>query len=154
MANLRPTAETLVCSVFHGLRAEILYGQGFEKNLQQISIPPTFFNSFPQIVHSSNARQTPIKRHSNATGVWSERQSVSVRVEAKCRRHLLHGRSLKPPQSDGNQFSGISSSEVISVLKEINLSPHLSQAVRCRPGANSIINCSYRWRSVVKYCII
>jgi len=53
MANLRPTAEILVCSVFHGLRAEILYGQGFEKNLQQISIPPTFFNSFPQIVHNN-----------------------------------------------------------------------------------------------------
>jgi len=68
MANLRPTAETLVCSVFHGLRAEILYGQGFEKNLQQISIPPTFFNSFPQIVHSSNAHQTPLKRHGRLVG--------------------------------------------------------------------------------------
>jgi len=52
MAKLRPVAETLVRSMFHGLRAEILCGQGFEKNLQQISIPPTFFNSFPQIVHS------------------------------------------------------------------------------------------------------
>jgi len=84
MANLRSSAENLAGTMFHDMQAEILHWQGFEKNLQQISIPPTFFNSFPQIVHSSNA----LKRHSNATGVWSERQSVSVRVEAKCRRHF------------------------------------------------------------------
>jgi hypothetical protein len=34
MANSRPMAETLVSSMFHGLWAEILCGQGFEKNLQ------------------------------------------------------------------------------------------------------------------------
>jgi len=63
--------------MFHGAWAEILYGQGFEKNLQQISIRPTFFNSFPQIVHNSNA-----------TGVWSERQSFSVRETVKVPKAL------------------------------------------------------------------
>jgi len=53
MANLRPMAEILSSSMFHGTRAEILAGKGFEKNLQQISIRPTFFNSFPQIVHKA-----------------------------------------------------------------------------------------------------
>jgi hypothetical protein len=60
MANLRATAETLASPMFDESRPEILYGQGFEKNLQQISIRPTFFNSYPQIVHNSIA-----------TGVWS-----------------------------------------------------------------------------------
>jgi len=57
MANLRPIAEILAWSMFHGLWAEILYGQGFEKNLQQFSISRAFFNSFPQIVHK--VPQTP-----------------------------------------------------------------------------------------------
>jgi hypothetical protein len=34
MANLRLMAGALVRSMFHGMRAEILYRQGFEKNLQ------------------------------------------------------------------------------------------------------------------------
>ena len=57
MTKLRPIAGTLADPVFHGALAEILCGQGFEKNLQQISIRPTFFNYFPQIVHK--AAQTP-----------------------------------------------------------------------------------------------
>jgi hypothetical protein len=64
--------------MFHGARAEILCGQGFEKNLQQISIRATFFNSFPQIVHKG----------ADAPCAPSEGQYISVRVKAKCRRHL------------------------------------------------------------------
>jgi hypothetical protein len=59
MAKLRPVAETLARSMFHVPLAEILCGQGFEKNLQQISIRPTFFNSFPQIVHNLLPGEVP-----------------------------------------------------------------------------------------------
>jgi len=34
MANLRLSAENLVSTVFHGMQAEILHWQGFEKNLR------------------------------------------------------------------------------------------------------------------------
>jgi len=55
-------AETLACSMFHGARAEILCRQGFEKNLQQISIRRAFFNSFPQIVHKDAERLVHVRR--------------------------------------------------------------------------------------------
>jgi len=51
MTNLRSSAETLTSIMFHAMWAEILYGQVFEKNLQQILIRAAKFNYFPQILN-------------------------------------------------------------------------------------------------------
>jgi len=51
MSNLRASAESRSCGLFHAMRPEMLASEGFGKNLQQNLIRFIFFMSFPQKVH-------------------------------------------------------------------------------------------------------